>query len=41
MNRTEKFIKMTLWFLDLSGEEDVNWLDKPQRKDYPNETKEE
>ena len=41
MNRTEKSIRMKLWFLDLIGEEDVNWLDKLQRKDFPNETKEE
>ena len=41
LNRTEKSIRMKLWFLDLIGEEDVNWLDKLQRKDYPNETKEE
>ena len=26
---------MKLWFLDLIGEKDVNWLDKLQRKDYP------
>ena len=41
MNRTEKSIRMKLWFLDLIGEEDVNWLDKLQRKDFPDETKEE
>ena len=41
MNRTEKSIRMKLWFLDLIDEEDVNWLDKLQRKDFPNETKEE
>lgn len=41
MNRTEKSIRMKLWFLDLIGEGDVNWLDKLQRKDFPNETKEE
>ena len=41
LNRTEKSIRMKLWFLDLIGEEDVTWVDKLQRKDFPNETKEE
>ncbi len=38
LNRTEKSIRIKLWFLDLIGEEDVNWLGKPQQKAYPNET---
>ena len=41
MNGTEKSIRMKLWFLDLIGEENVNCLDKLQRKDFPNEIKEE
>ena len=41
LKRTEKSIRMKLWFLDLIDEEDVNWLDKLQRKDFPNDTKEE
>ena len=41
INRTEKSIRMKLWFLDLIGEEDVNWLEKLQRKELHKETKEE
>ena len=31
---------MKLCVLDLIGDEDMNWLDKHQQKDYPDETKE-
>ena len=34
MNRTEKSIRMKLWFLDLIGEDDVTWMDKIHKKDY-------
>ena len=34
MNRTEKSIRMKLWFLDLIGEDDVTWLDKLERKGH-------
>ena len=41
MNRAETSIRMKLRFLDLIGEDDVTWVDKLQRKDYPDETQEE
>ena len=34
MNRTEKSIRMKLWFLDLIGEDDVTWVDKLERKSH-------
>ena len=40
MNRTEKSIRMKLWFLDLIGEDDVTWVDKIHQEDN-DETEEE
>lgn len=41
MERTQQGIRLRLRSMGLIDEEDVNWLDKLQRKDFPNETKEE
>ena len=38
LNRTEKSIRMKLWFFDLIGKESVIWLNELLRKDCPNET---